>query len=442
MNRRSFVKKSVLGTTAMTALSYSKILGANERVQIALLGCGDRGSYVTRGLIDHGAELVYLCDLRNDRIEWTDNFINQLKKQTPKKTDKMQEVFDSKDVDAVVVATPDHWHAPASIMAVQAGKDVYVEKPHAHNIFESQKMIEAAAKYDRLIQAGTQNRSAPYNLAALEYVKSGKLGKIGLVKVYNLKSGGPFRMGAPEPKPAGFDWDAWLGPAPDRLYHQRIFEGGWHMFWDFSGGDLADDAIHQLDIGQMMMGNPGMPRRVTCIGGKKVYSDDDRETPDAQVATFEFDDFIMTLELTLYARYMQKTTGTIRQNNELPYWSQNSTRVELYGSEMMMTIGRHGGGWQVTTSGGKVVEQMYGRPADDPHYQDFIESVKSRKKPNADVSIAHNAAVMIHLANIAHRLGNTGLRFDPKTQRFVDNEQANQLIKRVYRKRYKVPERV
>ena len=441
MNRRNFVKKSALGAVGMSALSYSRISGANERVQIALLGCGDRGSYVTRGLVEAGAELVYICDLLESRLKWTEDFINQLRKQTPLKTDQMRKVFGSKDVDAVVVATPDHWHAPASILAVQAGKDVYVEKPHAHNIYESQKMIEAATKYNRLIQAGTQNRSAPYNLAALDYVKSGKLGKIGLVKVYNLKPGGPFKMDKAEPKPPNFNWDAWLGAAPDRPYHQKIFNGGWHMFWDFSGGDLADDAIHQLDISQMMMGNPELPGRVACIGGKKVFNDD-RETPDVQVATFDFKDFILTLELTLYNRYMQKTTTIIRRNDVLPYWSQNATRVELYGSELMMTIGRHGGGWQVTTSGGKVVDQMYGRPADEPHYKDFLESVKTRKKPNADVSIAHNACVMIHMANIAHRLDNTGLKFDPKTQQFVDNKAANQMIKRVYRPRYEVPNNV
>jgi predicted dehydrogenase len=441
MDRRQFLNRSILGTTAMTALSYSNIFGANERVRIALLGCGGRGRFVARGLIDHGAELAYLCDLKESEMTETEEFINQLKKQNPKKTKNMHTVFNSQDVDAVVVATPDHWHGPASIMAVQAGKDVYVEKPHAHNIFESQQMKKAAFKYDRIIQSGTQNRSAPYNLAGREYVKSGQLGKIGLVKVNNLKSGGPFKLGKPQPVPEGFDWGVWLGPAPNRPFYPQIWNGDWHRFWDFSGGDLADDGIHQLDLAMMLLGDPGLPQSITCIGDRKVYNDDS-EVPDVQTANFDFKDFILTLELTNYPRYMQKTTSTIRRNDEYPYWTQNATRVELYGSELMMTIGRHGGGWQVTTSGGKVVEQMYGRPADGPHYANFLGCVKTRKQPTADVAVAHSACSMIHMANIAHRLGNTGLKFEKKSERFVDNQKANQMFKRIYRKRYEVMDKV
>lgn len=352
----------------------------------------------------------------------------------------MRKVFDAGEVDAVVVTTPDHWHAPASILAVQAGKDVYVEKPHAHNIRESLKMIEAAKKYNRLIQVGTQNRSAPYNQEALAYVKTGELGKIGLVKVYNLKPGEPFLLGKTGPLAGGFDWDAWLGPAPQRAYHERIFRGGWHKFWDYSGGDLADDGIHQLDLALMLMGDPGFPSLVSCVGGKKVWKDDDREVPDVQIAAFEFSDFILTLEMTNYPRYMQKTTSTIRRNDLLPYWTQNATRIELYGSELMMTIGRHGGGWQVTTSGGKMVKQAYGRPADYPHYADFIDSIKSRKRPKADVTIAHKACTMVHMANIAHRIGNVSLRFDPDEGRFIDDQQANGMIGRPYRDKYALPQ--
>lgn len=439
MNRRHFIKTSALLTTA-SILRPHRILGANDRVQFALLGCGGRGSFVARGLIEQGGDCVALCDLLDERLEQTSNFLTDVQEKKPKIYKKMDELFADKDVDAVVVATPDHWHAPAALLAMQAGKDVYVEKPHAHNIWESQKMIEAATAYDRILQVGTQNRSAPYNLAGLDYVKSGALGKIGLVKVYNLKPGSEFYLGTSNKIPADFDWNAWLGPAPKRDYHHQIFEHGWHMFWDYSGGDLADDGIHQLDLALMMMGDPGLPKKVTCIGGKKVYNDD-REVPDVQIATYEFEHFVLTLELTNYPRYMQKTTGTIRRNDELPYWSQNATRVELYGSEQMMTIGRHGGGWQVTTSGGKVIEQMYGRPADDPHYVNFLECVKSRQKPNADINTAHVACAMIHMANIAHRVGNTGLVYDAASGQFTNNNAANDLIKRTYHQ-YKVPDSI
>jgi len=416
--------------------------GANDRARVALIGCGGRGSYLARGMVECGARIIYLCDLHPGRLEKAAGFLSEVQSRRPKMVKDMRQVFEAKDVDAVIIATPDHWHGPATILACQAGKDVYVEKPHAHNIWEGRKMVEAARKYKRIVQVGTQNRSAPYTLAARNYIKSGKLGDIRLVKVYNLKSGGPFHLGDPGTPAEGFDWDAWLGPAGDRPYHQHIFRIGWHKLWDFSNGDMGDDGIHQIDLAMMLMGNPGIPAAASCSGGRLQYKGDDVEVPDVQIVSYDFNGFVMTFELTGYPRYMRKTTGTIRRSDKFPYWTQNATRIELYGSELMMTVGRHGGGWQVTTSGGKVVEQMYGRPPDAEHLQNFLECVKSRKRPNADIEIIHPGCTMVHLGNIAHRLGNQKLRFDPKTERFIGNNEANKLLKRKYRKKYEVPEDV
>ena len=447
MDRRQFISGS-LGAAAGSAFAGafgSRVFGAagaNERVQMALIGCGSRGRMVARGFIDCGAVFTHVCDLHPGRREEKAKEFAEAQGRRPAMDDDMRRVLDAKDVDAVLIATPDHWHGPASILACQARKDVYVEKPHAHNLWESGKMVEAGRKYGRVLQVGTQNRSAGYNHAALEYVKSGKLGQVPIVKVYNLKPGGPFHLGDAGTKPAGFDWDNWVGPAPVRPYHQRIFRGGWHKFWDFSGGDMADDGIHQLDLAMMLMGNPGMPKAVSCSGGRMVHKDDDGEVPDVQIVTFDFDDFVMTFELSGYPRYMRKTTGTIRRKDEFPYWTQNATRVELYGAERMMTIGRHGGGWIVTTSGGSIVDKMYGRPPDRDHEQDFLDCVKSRKRPNADVGVLHSSCALIHMANIAHRLSNVKLRFDATTQRFADNDAANGMLKRAYRPKYAVPEQV
>jgi predicted dehydrogenase len=449
INRRRFLWKSgkgiasaALAGMASSAARSRRVLGANERVRIALVGCGGRGSYVARGMIELGAELAYLCDLRDDRLAEKAEFLSEVQKTKPKFSKDMREVYAAGDVDAVVIATPDHWHAPAAIMACQAGKDVYVEKPHSHNIWESRKLIEAARNHDRVVQVGTQNRSAPYNLAAREYIKSGKLGDIHLVKVYNLKPGDPFHLGDPGKKPDSFNWDAWLGPAPDRPYHEGIFHGGWHHFWDFSGGDLADDAAHQMDLALMLMGDPGLPEAASCSGGRIHHKGDDSEVPDLQVATYDYDDFVMTLEHSTYPRYMRKTTATIRRNDILPYWTQNASRIELYGSELMMIVGRHGGGWVVMTSGGKVVDKMYGRVPDPDHQKDFLESVKRREKPNADIETAHPACTLLHLANIAHRVGNQKLWFDAPSEQFIDNDAANKLVKRQYRKEYELPEQV
>lgn len=449
MTRRSFLSKSgrgvvglAAGSAAISALSAKRVSGANERVNVALIGCGGRGRMVLRNVIEQGAEAAYVCDLHPERLEKGIEAALQVQARRPAATKDMRDVLDSKDVDAVVIATPDHWHAPATILACQAQKDVYVEKPQSHTIWESRKMIEAARKYKRIVQVGTQCRSAPYTMAGREYVKSGKLGGIHLVKVYNIKPGGPFNLGEAGSAPTGFDWDVWLGGAPLRPYHQNIFEVGWHKFWDFSGGDMADDGIHQIDLAVMLMGDPGMPAAASCSGGRLHYKGDDAEVPDVQVVTYDFDGLVMTFELTNYPRYMRKTSGTIRRNDEFPYWTQNATRVELYGSELMMTIGRHGGGWQVTTSGGKVVDQMYGRFPDDVHARNFLECIKSRQRPNADVEVIHTACTMVHMGNIGYRVGNKKLWFDGKAERFAGNDAANKLLKRRYRNKYEVPEQV
>jgi len=307
-------------------------------------------------------------------------------------------------------------------------------------------MITAARKYNRIVQIGTQNRSAPYVHAARDYIKSGELGEIHLVKVFNLKANSPFHnrnepfvLGASEQPPEELDWDLWLGGAPVHPYHETVFaHHGWIAFWDFSAGDM-DDAVHQMDIAVLLMGEQ-TPTAVSSSGGRYHYRDDNAETPDMLVSTYEFDNFIMTLELSGYPRYMQKTSTTIRRNDEFPYWTQNATRVELYGSKELMIVGRMGGGWVTMTSGGKVVEKMYGRIPDAVHRHNFLECIKSRKQPNGDVEVVHNSTNLVHMANIAHRIGNQKLQFDAGSEAFVDNPPANDLRRCKYRKGYEVPE--
>ncbi len=449
INRREFFRTSSKGAAGMAAagaavwsLAPSSVLGANERVNMAIIGCGGRGPQVARGLIEHGARFTHVCDLHPERLDQGASTLGELQGFKPKKVKEIRQALDSDEVDAVLVSTPDHWHGPASILALQAGKDVYVEKPHAHNIWESRKMLEAARKYRRVLQVGTQNRSAPYNHAAREYIKSGGAGDIRLVKVYNLKPGGPFKLGTSDPKPKGFDWDTWLGAAPERPYHNRIFKSGWHHFWDFSGGDLADDGIHQLDLALMLMGDPGPPKGVHCTGGRFQHKGDDSEVPDLQVATFEFDDFLMTFEHSNYPKYMRKTTSDIRRNAKHPFWTQNATRIELYGSEEMMIVGRHGGGWISMGKYAEVTQKVYGEFPDPNHQENFLSCVKSRKRPNADIETLHPSCVTLHTANIAHQIGNQKVRFDAEKERFIDNDAANALVKRRYRKKFEVAEKV
>ena len=245
-------------------------------------------------------------------------------------------MLDDKRVDALVIATPDHWHALGTIWACQAGKDVYVEKPTSHSIWESRKMVEAARKHGRVVQVGAQCRSAPYAAAAIEYLKSGKLGEIHLVKVFNSKPRS--RIGSPpdQPVPAGVDYDMWLGPAPMRPFNENHFHA-WNWFWIYSGGDLVNDGVHQLDLARWCIGR-SHPRSVYSTGGLHFFKDD-QDTPDTQIVTWDYDGLTMTFEQTLWSPYQQKTPMNLRDRDVLPNWPFNGTRVEIYGSKQWMMLG-------------------------------------------------------------------------------------------------------
>ena len=431
IKRRTFVKAG-LAASALGFPALGQVRGANERVQVALIGCGGRGTQVTSSLARRSDVMCsQVCDIHEDRlVRIADHMAQQQGGRKPLLARRMEEVFGNKDVDAVVVATPDHWHTPAAILACQAGKDVYVEKPFSHNIWEGRKLVEAVRKYKRVVQAGTQNRSAPYNLAAREYIQSGKLGDVRLVKVFNLKGGGPFRLGATGDVPKGFSWKTWLGPAKACPYHSKIFHGGWHYFWDYSGGDLADCGIHQLDLALMVMGDPAAPGAVSASGGRLQHRGDDAEVPDVEILQYDFPGFVLTFEHSHFANAMSKINGGIRAGDRFPHWPQCATRIEFYGTRDNMMLGRHGGGWQVFASNGRVVDQQFGRHPDPEHQQNFVDCIRSRKRPNADVGLAQATTTVMHMGNIAHRVGNQKLRFNVQAERFIDNEPANRLAKR------------
>ena len=446
MNRRTFLQSAgaaaAIGGLVLPAARAQQVAGANERLNVALIGCGGRGSFVIRVMVeDCGANCVALCDLSDERLDKCWKLLSDAQKVKPRFEKDHHKIMEAKDIDAIIVATPDNWHAPLAILGCQAGKDVYCEKPHSHNMWESGKIIEAAEKYNRIVQIGTQNRSKEYNLQAREIIKSGKLGKIGLVKVFNLKNGERFKIKDPGKQPANFDWDRWLGRAPLRPYHQGIFATGWHYFWEYCGGDLTDDGSHQMDLALMLMGDPGLPRSVRSMGGRFIHKGDDAEVPDVLNCAWDFKDFVMTLDMSQYPRYMEKSTDAIRRKTLVSDWMENSTRIEIYGQDLFMIIGRHGGGFVVEKGGSQVVEKVYGAAGDSEHYKNFIACCKSRKRPNGDVRLVHASNITMHMGNIAHRIGNTALNYDTEKGTF-DNEAANKMIKEHYRKGYEIPEKV
>jgi predicted dehydrogenase len=358
----------------------------------------------------------------------------------------MKEVFNDKDINAVWISTPEHWHALATVWACQAGKDVYVEKNPTVSVWEGRKMVEAAKKYNRIVQVGFQNRSAPYAFSARDYIKSGKLGQIVHVKSYNMLGGSKWTPQPDAPVPAGLDWDQWLGPAPFVPYNPAIHDmeerGGWGNFWAYSGGHMADDASHVLDLARMVLGDPGHPNAIYGWGGNNAWGSN-REVPEIQTVTYDFEKYALTCVSGNATNYMKKTPQNIRMDPTLfPDWRTNATRTEIYGTEGLMYLGRHGGGWQVKGEDSKLIAQDGGIFPDKEHQLDFIDCLRTRKNPNGDVEQAHLSASLIHFGNIAYRVGNKQLNFDGVTERFIGNDAANKLLRRSYRENYKIPDKV
>jgi predicted dehydrogenase len=420
-----------------------EMTGANDKVVLALIGAGGRGTQVILSMQKcvPGVEIKYVCEVDEER---GGRAIEELEKQQgirPVRINDMRKAFDDKDIDAVVICTPEHWHALATIRACQAGKDVYVEKNISLTINEGRKMIEAAAKYGRIVECGFQNRSAPYNIKAKEYIQSGKLGKIALIKAYCMLPGNkPWIYKEDEPVPSGLDWDQWLGPAPVVPYNVSRHKG-YNEFWAYSCGLPLADCCHVIDLARMVTGDPGHPQSVYCAGGRVLY-DDRREIPDNQTITYDFGGIPITVEASIYGEYLSKASPEIRYGDLFPNWPFNSDRMEIYGTEGMMYLGRHGAGWQVLGKNSEVVAQEYGYFPDESHQQNFIDCIRTRRVPNSSIEQGHMSATLVHLANLSYRVGKKQLFFDSKTEKVINSDEANELSKGSYRENYRIPDTV
>ena len=364
--------------------------------------------------------------------------------KAPKTVQDFRRILDDKSVDAIVVATPDHWHALATIWGCQAGKDVYVEKPVSYSPWEGRQMIAAARKYRRIVQAGTQSRSGACYASARKYITDGKLGKIHLCRVFNQKLWGNFPLAPDSDPPKELDWQMWNGPAPDHRYNVT-FRNQWHHFWRYSGGDLANDSIHQLDLARWLCGVE-YPKSVYCTGGR-FNEEGAAETPDTQIAVWDFDKLEMTFEQTLYTPYILKSDMHMRNTDGVyPYWPQNAERIELYGEAGVMCVCRHGVGWQVfgrpKAREPVVVAQEHGHFPDPDHKENFLACLRSRQLPHADIREGHLSALLGQMANISYRLGGQKLIFDSKTETFTNSPAANGLLKREYRQPWVIEEQI
>jgi len=439
VNRRDFLKGSIGAAATLAVLSQRSSFAANEKVIVGVMGLGGRGTYLAETFAGRpDTEVAYLCDADSRRFARAQKRIEAAQAKKPKMVQDFRRILDDKNVDVLINATPDHWHGLGTIMACQAEKDVYVEKPLAHNIWEGRKMVEAARKYKRVVQVGMQTRSAPYMKHAAEYIRSGKLGDVHLIRVFNMMKHSRMNIGPSGAVPEGFDYDMWCGPAPKLPYNPNR---RWLNFSQYSCGPIAGDAVHQLDLARFLCGDKPYPDTVSHTGGINALLDG-RDTPDTQLATYEYGKFTLLLEAALWMPYMKKTPQSIRNSDAFPNWPFSSTKIEVLGTEGFMYVGRHGGGWQVYDSDDKLVRSEYGRQADKEHQDNFIDCIRTRKKPNADVEQGHYSVLLCHLANISYRLGNQKLSFDSKTESFVNNPKANKYLKRTYRQPWVIPDEI
>ena len=438
INRREFLKSSIGAAAAFTALSRRKSFAANDKVIIGMMGLGGRGVYLAERLLKRpDVEIAYLCDVNTKRFARAREIVGEAQDRRPKLVQDFRKMLDDSSVDAIINATPDHWHCLGTIMACQAGKDVYVEKPLSQNIWEGRKAVEAARKYKRVVQAGTQCRSSKELKSASEYIRAGKLGEVNIVRVYHMLNypGGGKKPVAPVPQ--GFDYDMWCGPAPKLPYRQGRW---WPNLWDFGCGNIAEDGVHQIDIARVLIDRP-YPDTVYSVGGVN-FAKDGRETPDTQLTTYQYGKLTLTFQGSLWTPYLKKTSWPIRDSDQFPDWQFNSTKIEILGTEGFMYYGRHGGGWQAYDSKGELVRSEYGRHPTDEHLDNFIDCIRTRNKPNADIEEGHLSTLLCHIANISYRVGMQKLKFDPKTESFVNAKEANKYLRRKDREPWVIPDKV
>ncbi len=440
VTRREFVGATA-GAAAVLASGRS-VLGANEKVRLALIGAGNRGNDVMKAfLANKEVEFVAAADVDDRHASETAAKMKEARGVEATAVKDYRELLDRKDIDAVVIATPDHWHALPTIHALQAGKDVYCEKPVAHNVAEGKAMIAAARKFDKILAIGTQQRSSENFQKAVEAVKSGKIGKVFWIQTWNFENISPTGMGRPadtDPPPY-IDYDRWLGPAPKKPYNINRCHLLFRWFFDYAGGMMSDWGVHLNDIALWALDAKG-PQAVTCTGGI-VTSDDNRDTPDTMQVVYDFPGCTLTYSMRKgnglefnghnYGILFCGTDGSLmldRSGHEiipdkvtLPYG------IKLVQGDRPIR--------KIALNGSKFKAKDDGMPA---HVVNFLECLKSRQRPIADIEIAHRSTNTCHLGNIAYKVGRK-LFWDTETETFKNDAEANALLAREPRAGYELP---
>ena len=426
ISRRSFFQGAAL------ASSSARVVGANNVINVGIIGLGNRG------FRDHLRTVLYfsslrecrvtaLCDVNQAARERAQAELSKIGEGKANDSSDMRKVFDDKSVDAVTIATPDHWHALATIWACRSGKDVYVEKPASHNILEGRRMIEAARQHKRMVQVGTQSRSTPHKIKAVQLLHEGVIGKVYLAKGLCFKRRKSIGTAPVEPVPPGIDWDMFLGPAPMRPFTQNRFKYNWHWFWDTGTGDIGNQGVHEMDICRWGLGGD-MPKSTFSSGSKYIYRDD-QETPNTQLANFDYGDGQIVFEV----RGM--LTGP---EAGLPVRPGYTIGNLFLGSDGWMWLDERGFSVHKGEENAKVMEESGNeRSSDTLHMRNFLQACRSRnyKDLTADIETGATSAALCHLANISYRVGRK-LTWDDAGTKFVGDSQADALLTRDYRKPY------
>lgn len=419
LRRREFMAATSLMMTGLHA-GYA----AEEKkqpVRLAFMGLKNRGLQLLssfREFPQDEVEITYLCDPDQDVIAPALKSLEEKGRKKPAVMTDFRKALEDKQVDALICAAPDHWHALATVWACQAGKDVYVEKPVSHNIREGESMVAAARKYGRIVQAGTQRRSGADLKEAVQLIQAGELGKVSLAKCWIVGDRPNIGHEPVTAPPANLDFDLWCGPGPNNGYRKNLLHYQWHWRWDYGTGECGNNGIHALDVARWALGVTS-PKVVTS-GGGKYHFDDDQETPDTQFATFDFDKTCIQWEHRTWTK--KKTEG-------------QSFGVEFYGPEKTLFVDARG--WRLL-EGEKEIRKHPGQSFEQPHQQNFLDCIRSRKRPNADIEEAHLSTRLCHLANIAFRTRSV-LRLDEQTH-VVGNPGADALMGRSYRKGFELPQ--
>lgn len=422
MNRRYFLPALAAGVS-----TTRRAVAASDRINVAIVGVRGRGRALAAGFAKlPEASIEYLVDVDERVIPRAAEAVEKAGKKRPKFIGDMRRAFDDKSIDVVVIATPDHWHAPAAILACDAGKDVYLEKPCSHNIREGRLIIDAVRRNRRIVQHGTQSRSREITRQAIDFIHAGKIGKVVMAKAWDVQKRDDIGHKPDTPVPTGVDYDTWVGPAQWMPFNENRFHYNWHWHWNFGTGDAGNDGAHQIDMARWALGVE-VPTEAAGSGGK-LFFDDDQQTPDTMNVTFKYPGKMLSFEMRIWN----------------PYGMEGAENgVAVYGSDGMVEIAKWDRQWgyKVFDSKGKLVSHEQGQGEDEAHVRNFLDCVRSRKEPNAEIEIGFRSVVHCHLANIVARTGRS-VRYDANSDSIVGDAAAAKLTTREYRNHWSKPKGV